>query len=70
MLSLQLTPELERRLEALARRTGRSTSFYALRAIERYVEDLEDAYLAKGRMERGGPTVSLEELERELGLED
>ena len=33
MLALRLPPDLERRLDALAKRTGRSKSFYAREAI-------------------------------------
>lgn len=35
-----------RRLADLARRTGRSKTFYARQAIEQHLEDLEDLYLA------------------------
>ncbi|WP_406853814.1 TraY domain-containing protein [Alsobacter sp. KACC 23698] len=65
MLALRLTPDLEKRLEALARRTNRTKSFYAREAIERHLDDIEDGYLALERLRRGGPTVSLEELEAE-----
>jgi len=66
MLALRLPPEIEERLDALARKTGRTKSFYAREAILRHIEDLEDYHLATGRLERGGPTVSLEELEAEV----
>lgn len=49
MLALRLPDELERRLEALAQRTGRSKSFYAREAIIEHIDDLEDAYLAEER---------------------
>lgn len=66
MLALRLPEDLERRLEELARRTGRTKSFYAREAILRHIEDLEDAYLARARLQRGGGRVSLDELEREI----
>jgi RHH-type rel operon transcriptional repressor/antitoxin RelB len=66
MLALRLPEEIEKRLDALAKRTGRTKSFYAREAILRHLEDLEDAYLARERLERGGERVSLEALEREL----
>jgi RHH-type rel operon transcriptional repressor/antitoxin RelB len=66
MLALRLPEEIEKRLDALAKRTGRTKSFYAREAILRHLEDLEDAYLARKRLERGGERVSLEALEREL----
>lgn len=47
MLALRLKPELENRLEALAQKTGRSKSFYATKAIEQQLDDIEDYYLAE-----------------------
>ena len=74
MLALRLPKEIERRLEALARRTGRSKSFYAREAILEHLDDLEAAYLSDEilqRVETGQEqTYTLDELERELGLED
>jgi RHH-type rel operon transcriptional repressor/antitoxin RelB len=66
MLALRLPPDIEERLEALAKKTGRTKSFYAREAILRHIEDLEDYHLATRRLERGGPTVSLDELEAEV----
>ena len=66
MLSLRLPPEIENRLDALARKTGRTKSFYAREAILRHVEDLEDYHLAQRRLVRGGERVTLEQLDREL----
>jgi RHH-type rel operon transcriptional repressor/antitoxin RelB len=66
MLALRLPPELERRLDALAKKIGRSKSWFAREAILRQIEDLEDFYLARRRRQRGGPRMSLESLERDL----
>jgi RHH-type rel operon transcriptional repressor/antitoxin RelB len=66
MLALRLPPEIEARLAALAKKTGRTKSFYAREAILRHIEDLEDDHLARRRLERGGARVSLEALEDEL----
>ena len=66
MLALRLPPDIEQRLDALAKKTGRSKSYYAREAILRQLEDIEDTYLARRRMQRGGPRVSLESLERDL----
>jgi RHH-type rel operon transcriptional repressor/antitoxin RelB len=52
MLALRLPPEIEKRLDALARKTGRTKSFYAREAIVRQIEDIEDYYLAKRRLAR------------------
>jgi RHH-type rel operon transcriptional repressor/antitoxin RelB len=66
MLALRLPDDIEKRLEALARKTGRTKSFYAREAIMRHLEDLEDAHLATERLKRKRGRVSLEELESEL----
>lgn len=66
MLALRLPPDIEQRVDALAKKTGRSKSYYAREAILRHIEDVEDDYLARRRLARGGPRVTLERLEREL----
>jgi RHH-type rel operon transcriptional repressor/antitoxin RelB len=66
MLALRLPPEIDQRLATLAKKTGRTKSFYAREAILRHIEDLEDYHLAKERLARGGARVTLEELERKL----
>jgi RHH-type rel operon transcriptional repressor/antitoxin RelB len=50
MLALRLPKDIEERLDALARRTGRSKSFYAREAILEHLGDLEDLYLAEQRL--------------------
>jgi RHH-type rel operon transcriptional repressor/antitoxin RelB len=65
MLALRLPPEIEARLDALAKKTGRSKSYYAREAILRHIEDIEDTYLAQRRQKRGS-RVTLESLERDL----
>ena len=66
MLALRLPPEIEKRLDDLARKTGRTKSYYAREAILRHIEDIEDIYLAERRLKRGGASVSLEQLESEF----
>ncbi|MGL5863054.1 MAG: type II toxin-antitoxin system RelB family antitoxin, partial [Phycicoccus sp.] len=43
-ISVRLTPEDERRLDVLARRTGRSKTFYIREAIHEHLDDLEERY--------------------------
>jgi RHH-type transcriptional regulator, rel operon repressor / antitoxin RelB len=66
MLALRLPPDIEKRLGALAKKTGRTKSYYAREAILRQIEDIEDYYLARRRLAQAGPRVSLESLERSL----
>ncbi|GAB2730969.1 MULTISPECIES: type II toxin-antitoxin system RelB family antitoxin [Halomonas] len=74
MLALRLPSEIEERLEALAKATGRTKSFYAREAILEHLDDLEDIYLAEKTLEqvrRGEMTTySLDDVERDLGLAD
>jgi len=72
MLAIRLPPDVEARLDDLARRTGRTKTFYVREAILEHLADLEDVYLAESRLEdlRSGGSHSspLEEVERDLGL--
>lgn len=74
MLAIRLPPEIERRLDALARKTGRTKTYYAREAILEYLGDLEDVHLAERRyaafLAGKVRTSSLEDVERELGLAD
>jgi RHH-type rel operon transcriptional repressor/antitoxin RelB len=66
MLALRLPPDIEKRLDALAKKTGRTKSYYAREAILRHIEDIEDFYLATRRLKRGGSRLTLDEVERSL----
>jgi RHH-type rel operon transcriptional repressor/antitoxin RelB len=70
MLAIRLTPDIEKRLEALAKKTGRSKTYYAREAIQEHLGDLEDYYLASARAEKNLPELSLDEVEQRLGLAD
>ena len=73
MLALRLPPEIEERLSALARATGRTKSFYAREAILEHLDDLEDLYLAEQRLLdiHAGKTraIPLEDVMRDHGME-
>ena len=64
MLGIRLEPELEEKLESLAKETGRSKSYYAREAIRQYLEDREDYLKGIAALEQHEPTITLEELER------
>ena len=70
MLAVRLDKDLEKRLERLAERTGRTKTFYAREAIEAHLDDLEDFYLAEERLRqfRKGDAIPLADLKAELGL--
>ena len=68
MLSIRLDPEIERRLSELAKRTGRTKTYYARELIEGNMEDLEDRYLAESRLERRRPSLTSRQVRKRLGL--
>jgi RHH-type rel operon transcriptional repressor/antitoxin RelB len=74
VLAIRLPAEIEARLDDLAKRTGRTKTFYVREAIIEHLADLEDIYLAESRLEdvRAGRsrTVTLAEVEQDLGLAD
>jgi len=74
MLAIRLPQSIEDRLERLARKTGRTKTFYAREAILRHIEDLEDIYEAERTMERlrAGKerTYTLDEVSKRLGVDD
>ena len=73
-VSLRLPEELKNRLDRLAKRTGRSKTYYMLEAISEKLEDLEGLYLAERRTRalRAGRsrTYTIDEVEKRLGLAD
>ena len=68
MLSLRLSNDIESRLSKLAETTGRTKSFYAKEAIVKYLDEMEDTYIAIDRLEKPAKRISLADVEKELGL--
>lgn len=74
MLAIRLPADIESRLAALAKATGRTKTYYAREAILDSLADMESYYLAVKTLERvrsgDEPTYSLDEVEAKLGLGD
>lgn len=74
MLAIRLPEEIEKRLEVLSKRTGRTKTYYAREAILEHLADLEDLYLAERRLReiRAGKvkTVRLKALKQRYGVDD
>lgn len=72
MLAIRLPQSIEKRLERLARRTGRTKTYYARQAILEHLEDLEDMYLAERVLDRirdgEERTISLKKVMKRHGL--
>jgi RHH-type transcriptional regulator, rel operon repressor / antitoxin RelB len=73
MLAIRLPDNIEKRLGRLAKRTGRTKTYYAREAILQHLEELEDIYLAEKRLEavRSGRsrTIPLEKVMRRYGFD-
>ena len=72
--AIRLPDETYLRLQSLSARTGRTKTFYIKQAIEEHLDELEDLYLAEkisAKIKSGkSRTFSLDEMERELGLDN
>jgi RHH-type transcriptional regulator, rel operon repressor / antitoxin RelB len=72
--SIRLEAPLEKRLDDLARRTGRTKAYYLRELVQRGLADLEDYYLAAATVERvrkGEEQVyPAADVRRDLGLDD
>lgn len=69
MLAIRISHDIENRLQQLAQKTGRTKTYYAREAILRFIEDMEDEYLALSRLETPSKRWTLEELEQGIDLE-
>ncbi len=74
MLDLHLPADIEKRLDELARKTGRSKSDHVRDAIIEHLDDLEDLQLAEERLrelrEGSNRTISIAELMKAHGLKN
>jgi RHH-type rel operon transcriptional repressor/antitoxin RelB len=72
--SMRIPTELNERYSKLAKETGRSRSYYVNEALKEAIDRLEYEYGLMKKVEdfRAGKleTVTLDELEESLGLED
>jgi RHH-type transcriptional regulator, rel operon repressor / antitoxin RelB len=74
MIGIRIPKSVGQRLEILAKRTGRSKTYYIREAIMEHLDDLEDIYLAEQVLERvrrgDEPVFGIDEVEGRLGLAD
>lgn len=69
MLAVRLPDSIEKRLDILSKKTGRTKTYYVREAVIDHLEELEDIYLSLGRLEKPSKRWSLEELEKEIDLD-
>jgi RHH-type transcriptional regulator, rel operon repressor / antitoxin RelB len=74
VVSLRLPEDLAMRLDKLAKRTGRTKTYYMIEAIREQIGDLEDLYLAERELAeiRAGrsKTTPLAQVLKDYGLGD
>jgi len=72
-VSLRLPDDMAERLDDLARKTGRSKTYYMIEAIREHIDDLEDLYLAEERLlarqQRLSPSIPLATVMERYGVE-
>jgi len=66
MLAIRLDREVELRLETLAKKTGRTKTYYAREAILEHLGDMEDYYLAVEAIQNPGKLYTAEEAKRDV----
>ncbi len=69
MLAIRLPNEIEKRLENLAKKTGRTKTYYVREAVVSHLEELEDIYLSLNRLEKPAKRWSLNDLENDIDLD-
>ncbi|MEW6657377.1 MAG: DUF6290 family protein [Thermodesulfobacteriota bacterium] len=73
-ISIRLPEDIDKRLDFLARQTGRTKAFYIREALSEKIDDLEDYYLAADVLERirkgKEATYSSSQVRKDLGLDD
>jgi RHH-type rel operon transcriptional repressor/antitoxin RelB len=70
MASVEITKEVEGMLHKISSKTGMSDDKIVQEAVLGFLEDVEDISMLEEAEKNPGRTYTLEEVRRELGLED
>jgi len=69
MVTVRLPLDMEEKLNKITEATRRPKSFYIKEALERYLDEMEDFYIALDRLSRpGSKYYTTEEVKKELDL--
>ncbi|HCI69639.1 MAG TPA: anti-toxin [Balneola sp.] len=68
-ITVRLGESVEKRLDELAKLTGRTKTYYIRQALEEKLDEMEDLYMAEQRIEKPQKRWSLDEIERGDDLE-
>jgi metal-responsive CopG/Arc/MetJ family transcriptional regulator len=69
-MTIELEPAIEEALDRYVAASGVSRAQAISDALLGYLEDRQDYERAAAALKRGGPTVTLAEVRRDLGLDD
>jgi len=70
MIAVRIEKELEDRLTELARKTGRTKSYYIREALNQFLEDREDYLLGLAVLEQNEEYLPIAKVRKELGLDN
>jgi RHH-type transcriptional regulator, rel operon repressor / antitoxin RelB len=70
MIAVRLEKELEDRLLKLARKTGRTKSYYIRKALNQFLEEREDYLLGLAVLEQNEEYLPISKVRKELGLDN
>jgi RHH-type transcriptional regulator, rel operon repressor / antitoxin RelB len=69
MVTVRLPADMEEKLNKITEATRRPKSFYIKEALERYLDEMEDFYIALDRLSQpGSKYYTTEEVKKELDL--
>ncbi|MDR0878999.1 MAG: hypothetical protein LBN21_13205 [Treponema sp.] len=73
MVAVRLPVGLDKELSILSTETGRSKSYYMIEALKRYMEDMEDRFIAEKAIKEfyagDQKTYTTDEIAKELGID-
>jgi RHH-type rel operon transcriptional repressor/antitoxin RelB len=69
-ITVRLGESVEKRLDELAKLTGRTKTYYIRQALVEKLDELEDLYIAEQRLEQPDKRWTLDQLERGDDLEN
>jgi RHH-type transcriptional regulator, rel operon repressor / antitoxin RelB len=70
MAAIQIPDELAEQIEQAAQRAGETRDVFLREAVQSRLDDLDDAAIAAERLKNPGKRLNLEQVKRNLGLDD
>ena len=70
MAAIQIPDDLAEQIEQAAQRAGETRDVFLREAVQSRLDDLEDIAIAAERLKNVGRRLTLEQVKRDLGLDD